>query len=122
MGADVERQQQQFQMCRGAILRSRGDAGDGGQHFFRYHGDDVPDIAACFRRKQRGKAPVFQIAAEQGADPGAGDAEGMAGRTVIRQHEDIAEQFAHRSGLDLAAVRRTRGAALLVPIREELAA
>ena len=32
-----------------AILRGRGDAGDSGQHFFRYHGDDILDLAAAFR-------------------------------------------------------------------------
>ena len=75
-------------------------------------------LSAC---KQRRKASILQIAAEQGADPGAGDAKRIAGGGVIGQHEDIAEQFAHRAGLDLAAVRRARVAALFVPICEKLA-
>jgi len=62
------------------------------------------------------------IAAEQGADPGSGDPKRMAGGRIVGQHENIAEQPAHRAWLDLAAVRRTGAGALVVPIREELAA
>src|ERR1700682_5595598 len=105
-----------------AILRRRGDAGDGGLHFFRYHGDDILDLAAAAWGEQRGKAPVLQIAAEQGADSGSGDAKRITGGGVIRQHEDIAEQFAHRAGLDLAALRRARAGARVLPIRESVAA
>ena len=105
-----------------AILRCRGDAGDGGQHFFGHHGDDVVDFAAPLRRKQRGEALILQIAAEQGADPGSGDTKRMAGGGIAGQHEDIAEQLAHRAWLDLAAVRRTGAGALVVPICEKLAA
>ncbi len=46
----------------------------------------------------------------------------MAGGCIVGQHEDIAEQLAHRAWLDLAAVRRTGVGALVVPICEELAA
>ena len=68
------------------------------------------------------KLGVLQVAAEQGADPRSGDAKRIAGLVVVGQHEDVAEQFAHRAGFDLAAVRRPRIAALRVPIGEELAA
>jgi hypothetical protein len=40
---------------------------------------------------------------------------------VVGQDKNIAEQFAHRAGLDLAAVRRPGDAALVVPIGEEFA-
>jgi hypothetical protein len=60
--------------------------------------------------------------AEQGADPRSGDAKRVGSQVVVGQHEDVAEQFAYRAGLDLAAVRRPRIAALRIPIGEELAA
>ena len=68
-----------------------------------------------------GEAGVLEVAAEQGADPRAGDAKRVAGVVVVGQHEDVAEQFAHRTGFDLAAVRRARIAAFRVPIGEKLA-
>ncbi len=69
MRAGVERQQQQFEMCRLAVFRGRGDAGDRAEQFFGDDGDDFLDFVAAVRRKQRGKALVLQVAAEQGADP-----------------------------------------------------
>ena len=38
---------------------------------------------------------------------------------IVGQHEDIAEQLAHRVGIDVATVRRPRMAAFAVPICEE---
>ena len=118
----VERQQQQFQMRGAAVLRCRGDAGDGRQHFLGDIADDVLDLAAALGRKQCGEAEVFQIAAEQGADAGAGDAKRIARLIVVRQHEDIAEQLANRARLDLAAVRCPRVPAFCVPIGEKFPA
>jgi hypothetical protein len=68
------------------------------------------------------KASILQIAAGQGANARAGDPKWITGCCVIRQHEDVAEQFAHRARLDLAAVRRPGAAALFVPIGEEFTA
>src|SRR5271165_5193752 len=106
----------------GAVLRGRGDAGDRRQHFFGDVADDVLYFAPAFGCKQAGEALVLQIAAEQGRDARSGDAEGIAGIAVVGQHEDVAEQFAHRAGLDIAAVGRARIAALAIPISEEFPA
>ena len=109
--------------CAGrAVLRGRGDAGDRGQHFFGDDRDDVLDLAAAVGCEQRRKAAILQVAAEQGANPRPGDAKRVAGGCIVGQHEDVAEQSAHRARLDLAAVRRPRVAALVIPIGEELAA
>ena len=64
---------------------------------------------------------MLQIAAEQGADPGSGDAKRVAGIVVVGQHEDVAEQLAHRAGLDLTALGRARRATFRIPIGEKLA-
>jgi hypothetical protein len=103
-------------MRRFAVFRGRGDAGDRGQHFFGDVRHDVLDLAAALWCEQRREAGVLDVAAEQGGDAGAGDAEGKAGLIVIGQHEDVAEQLAHRGGLDLAAVGGARMAAFCVPI------
>ena len=56
--------------------------------------------------EQLGKALILQIAAEQGAEPRAGDTKRIAAGLIAGQHEDVAEQLAHRIGIDVAAVRR----------------
>ena len=122
MRAAVERQQQQFQMRGRAVFRGRGDAGNRGQHFFGDVTHDVLDLAAALWGEQRREAAVLEVAAEQGADPGSGDAKGVAGFAFVSQHEDVAEQFAYRTWFDLATVRRARIAAFCVPIGEKLAA
>src|SRR6185437_12850002 len=70
--------------------------------------------------KQGRKALVLHVATEQCADAGAGDTKGIA--RFAGEHEDVAEQFAHRIGIDVAAVRRTAIAASAVPIGEEFPA
>ena len=87
---------------------------------FGHHRDDVLDLAAAVLDEQPRKAPILQVATEQGANPGAGDAEGVAGSSVVGQDEDIAEQLAHRAGLDRAAVGRALSRTFLIPIREKL--
>ena len=80
----------------------------------------APDLPAAVPAKQFRKAFILQIAAKQGAKPRAGDAKWKAGGAVAGKYEDIGKQFAHRFGLDFAAVRRPRTGSLLVPICEEL--
>jgi hypothetical protein len=121
MRAVVEGQQQQFQMRGRAVFGGRGNAGNRRQHFLGDVAYDLLDLAAAVRCKQGREAGVLEVAAEQGRNPRAGNAKRVAGVVVVGQHEDVAEQVAHRIGLDLAAVWRPRVAALGIPIGEELA-
>src|SRR4051812_5599461 len=105
-----------------AVFQGCGEAGDRSQHFFGDVSDDVLELASALFRKQRREARILDVTAEQGGDAGAGDAERKAGLIVIGQHEDVAEQLAHRAGLDLAAVGCARMAAFCVPIGEKLTA
>ena len=84
-------------------------------------GDDFLDLAPGFRRKQRGKTVVLHVVAEQGADAACQRRErDSRPGSVVGQHEDVAEQFAHRAGLDLAAVGRACFAALVCPNRRRI--
>ena len=58
MRAVVERQQQQFQMRRRTVFRRCGDAGNRRQHFFGDVVDDVLDLAAAVRGKQRRRSSL----------------------------------------------------------------
>ena len=68
-----------------------------------------------------GPVPVVNFNSSNGADPGAGDAEAMAGTSFVGQHEDVTKQWAHRAGLEIASIGRARLATYTVPIREKLA-
>ena len=68
------------------------------QRLFGDDGDDVLDLAAAVVGEQRGKALILEVAAEQGANPGARDAEREAGLIITGQHEDVAEQLANGAG------------------------
>ena len=52
------------------------------------------------------KLCVLHVAAGERAEAGAGDAEGVAAIVVVGQHKNVAEQFAHRGGFDIATVGR----------------
>src|SRR5579872_2346799 len=58
--------------------------------------------------------------AEEGANPRAGDADGVAGGRVARQHENVGKQLPHGLGFDVAAIWRAGFPALFVPIGEKL--
>ena len=49
---------------------------------------------------------AFKLAAEQGANPRAGEPKRMAGAVVERQDEGVAEHLADGARLDLGALRR----------------
>src|SRR6202012_3748562 len=53
---------------------------------------------------------------------GAGDAEGVDGRIVVGENEDVAEQLAQRARIDVAPLGRARLAPLALPIGEEFTA
>src|SRR5579872_54357 len=58
--------------------------------------------------------------AEEGAQPRAGDADGVAGGRFARQHENVGKQLPHGLGFDVAAIWRAGFPALFVPIGEKL--
>ncbi len=65
--------------------------------------------------------PGFQLAAEQRAEAGAGEAEKMVVVAVHLDHEGVAQHMADGAGLDVGTLRRRPGPAALIPIFEQLA-
>ena len=118
VGAVVEGQQQQFQMCQ-ALGGGCGDAGNDSQQVFRHGRDDVLDVAPAIGFEQLREALTLEVAAEQGGEPRAGHTKRKTVGLIAGQHEDVAQQFSYRVGLNSAAVRCTGISPLFVPIREE---
>src|SRR5690349_9385903 len=115
MGPRIEWQQQQFQMRDRTVVASCANAGYGRRHLLGYHRDDLLDLATRLCREQRGEALILQVAAEQRANPGTGDPKRVTGGCIVRKHEHVTEQFTYSVWLDIAALRRRRSGALLVP-------
>ena len=65
-----------------------------------------------------GKDLALDLAAEQRADAGAGEAEPELIDKIRRQHESIAERMANFGRIDVGALRRQAGPAFLVPVVE----
>src|SRR4029077_12704876 len=90
----------------------------------RLVGDDrqeLAHVAAARGRPQIEKNFVLELAAEQRAEPRAGDAERMAVRGLEGEDEGVGEHAADRAGLDIGALGRRPPGAPLVPIVEHLA-
>ena len=64
----------------------------------------------------------FELAAEQRADPRAGEPDRIAGAAVERQNEGVAQHAADGAGFDVGALGRRAGAAPFLPIGVKLAA
>ena len=98
-------------MHRRAIFRRRGDAGDSGQHV---SSATTAMISSISRRpsgsEQCGKALIFQVAAEQGADPRSRDPKRIAGgwrhRTARRYRRAVRAPRRARSRCGPAPARR----------------
>ncbi len=101
-----------------AVLGACGDAGDHAGRFMRDGGEQIFDRFAGGLAPQLGKDLALDLAAEQRADAGAGEAEPELIDKIRRQHESIAERMADFGRIDVGARRRRAGPAFFVPIIE----
>ena len=122
MRAGVEGQQQQFEKCLAAVRARGGDAGDRAQRLVGDDRGDLLDLAAARISEQRRKAPVLEVGPCERADAGSSNPEREAEMGLSGQDEDVPEQAANGGRIDIGPVRGALHTALLVPIREELAA
>src|SRR5262249_2864265 len=83
--------------------------------------DECAQVVAVRARPQIEKAVALELAAEQRADPGAGDAERMPPPRVEGENERIGKHAADGAGLDVATFRGEPPPPLLVPIIVQLA-
>jgi hypothetical protein len=102
------------------LARRRSDEPD--HHARRVVRHDV-EAAACLRRigvrPQACERAVFQLASEQGAQPGAGQANDGPAIAIELQDEGVGKDVPDRAGLDLGAIGRGAGAPERVPVREQ---
>src|SRR5262245_48701315 len=118
----AQRQQHELEFERAAVSGSSACAGN---HADRFIGDADEPLAhrrMASRFPQCDEALALELAAEQGADAGACEAERMTGAFVDGEDEGIAEHVADRSRLDLAAFGGCAPATPPVPICEQLTA
>src|SRR5215470_13483639 len=83
--------------------------------------DTIESSSRTSLRQPIEKGLALQVAAEHGADAGAGDAEGMPCARLATENEGVGEHAADGAGLDVAALGRRPRAALRVPIIEQFA-
>src|SRR5262249_56406707 len=67
--------------------------------------DELADLPRMLLTPNPGEALSPQLAAEQRADPGAGDAKQGSFARLGRQHEAVAEDPLDRTGIDIATLR-----------------
>ena len=117
-----ERQQQKLKVDRFAVGALRRHAGDGADALVVEDGKEIGDDRLARRGPQADERLAFELAAEQRADPRAGEPKRMTRAAVERQDEGVAEHLANGAGLDLGALGRRTLAAPLLPIRIEFPA
>src|SRR5262249_60583607 len=83
--------------------------------------DECAQVVGVRARPQIEKAVALELAAEQRAEPGAGDAERMPPPRVEGENERIGKHAADGAGLDVATFRGEPPPPLLVPIIVQLA-
>src|SRR5580704_216426 len=100
----------------------RGHAGNGADAFVRRDGEQIRNRTAAAKVPKVDKGFAFELAAEQSADPGAGEPERMAVGGVQFENERIAQGRPNGARLDIGTLRRRAPAAPFFPVSEKLPA
>src|SRR6202035_1221537 len=100
----------------------RGHARNGADAFVRRNGEQIRDRSAAAKIPKIDEGFAFELAAEQSADPGAGEPERMAVGAVQFETEGVAQGLANGARLDVGTLRRQALAALFFPVSVKLPA
>jgi hypothetical protein len=98
----------------------RGHAGNGADAFVRRDGEQIRDRTAVAKVPEIDEGFAFELAAEQSADPGAGEPERVAVGGVQFENEGIAQGRPYGAGLDVGTLRRRALAAPFFPVSVKL--
>ena len=99
-----------------------GHAGNGADAFIGRDREQIRDRTSAAEGPKIDEGFAFELAAEQGADPGAGEPERMAVGAVQFENEGIAQGLPNGARLDVGTLRRRALAAPFIPVSVKLPA